>query len=185
MDDAYRRMEVKVGTSLVTERTEWRLQFEATRARGELPSELQQRIADEQATLDEVGMWTSDSKATLEPVAQRIATLAEEYTGYTDQDDVAYVHTLADELAARPGVEAVAVYEPETNEDDVETIASIDFTLAGIEYRLAQTNGWEVRIHDRTYAPFDMRGAFASSVHPAAVVDEALAAIDTHLKDGA
>lgn len=152
---------------------------EAARTRGDLPADSQSDIADVKAILDEVGMWTSDSMGTLEPVAQRLANLERDYTGYVNEGEVAYVHKLAAELAGRPGIEVGTVYEPETDEYDQETLASVDFALAGVTYRLVHSTGWEVYSRDENdcHRTFEMRGAFASSVHPAAVVDEALAAM--------
>jgi hypothetical protein len=160
--------------------------LEDMRTRGDIAPGHDAHIAQAQATLGDLTCYhRADSQTpgltqALETAARHLDAAAKGYTGFDDPGDSEYVYALAAELAGRPGVEVAAVHEPGPHEDADRVLASVDFTAGTRECCLVFDLGWEVeiRVGGDGRRNLGIRGAFGSSVHPAAIVDEALAAIE-------
>lgn len=102
-----------------------------------------------------------------------------EYVGYTDCGRAAQFAAVVAALE-QPGVELGAVHEAGPR-----NMASIEFTYRGGTWVLvddASMFGWELmRFDGETSTEVKMRAAHTSTVHPAAIADEALAATGRHL----
>lgn len=154
--------------------------MDAAVERGDLDGDASRLIAFERRVVDVVQDSVDSAAGIITKAAPNLAGLARGYAGYVDEGEGAQVHKLAWELEARAGVKVDSVREPQQHADDSRTLASIEFTVGSVGYVLVFDLGWELLAEGDgdEWCNLRIRGASGSSVHPAAIVDEALSVIE-------